>query len=101
MLERDIQRQILDYLTLRRIFHYRQNSGGLESKAGHFVRFGTPGAPDIICVIAGQYVGIEVKAPKGKLSPLQEAFGKELEAAGGRYIVARSLEDVIAAVDKQ
>jgi hypothetical protein len=30
----------------------------------------------------------------GKLSPEQEQLGKEIEANGGRYIVARSIDDV-------
>ena len=97
MLERDIQRQILDYLALRRVFHYRQNSGALKAEKGGFVRFGTPGAPDIVCVIEGQYVGIEVKNEKGRLSSLQEGFRDSLVAAGGKYLVARCLEDVINA----
>jgi hypothetical protein len=96
-LERDIQRQILDYLALKRVFHYRQNSGALKTEAGGFVRFGTAGSPDIVCVIAGQYVGIEVKNNKGRLSPLQESFAAGLQAAGGKYLVARCLEDVINA----
>jgi hypothetical protein len=41
-----------------------QNSGAFDNGKGGFYRFGALGAPDIICVIAGQYVGIEVKAPK-------------------------------------
>jgi hypothetical protein len=99
MKESDVQRQILDYLALKGIFHYRQNSGGLggEHKGKKwFVRFGAVGAPDIICVIAGQYVGIEVKAPKGKQSDHQKEFQRKLEMAGGRYILTYSLDDVIS-----
>lgn len=101
MKESEIQKQILDYLTLKRIFHYRQNSGGLGGEHNGkkwFVRFGAVGAPDIICVVAGQYVGIEVKAPKGKQSEHQKAFQGALEAAGGRYVLAYSLDDVLNAV---
>jgi hypothetical protein len=103
MKESDVQRQILDYLALKRIFHYRQNSGAFAipetaSRARRFFRAGTLGAPDIICVIRGQYVGIEVKAPKGKMSEHQKAFQQALEAAGGRYVLAYSLEDVVTAI---
>jgi hypothetical protein len=94
--ESDIQRQILDYLALKRIFHYRNNSGAFKDTAGHFYRFGALGSPDIICVIAGQYVGIEVKAPKGKQSDHQKEFQAKLESAGGKYILAYSLDGVIA-----
>jgi hypothetical protein len=51
-------------------------------------------------VINGQYVGIEVKAPKGKQSEHQKEFQRKLEAAGGRYILAYSLDDVISELTK-
>jgi hypothetical protein len=53
-----LQRQILDYLALKGIFHYRNNSGAFDNGRGGFYRFGTKGSPDIICVIEGQYIGI-------------------------------------------
>jgi hypothetical protein len=56
------------------------------------------GAPDTICVIDGQFVGIEVKAPKGKQNDHQKDFERNLVAAGGKYILAFSLEDVIESV---
>jgi hypothetical protein len=63
-----------------------------------FMKFGAVGSPDIICVIKGQYVGIEVKSPNGKQTDNQKDFQNRLEMAGGRYILARSLEDVINAL---
>jgi len=48
--EHEIQKAILDYLAAKHIFHYRQNTGGAKFK-GHYVRFGVPGAPDIVAVI--------------------------------------------------
>jgi hypothetical protein len=35
------------------------------------------GVPDIIVLKAGRFIGIEVKAPKGNLSPDQAEFGQE------------------------
>jgi hypothetical protein len=55
--ESEIQNQILDYLALKRIFHYRTTSGAFKRDDGRFYRLGATGSPDIICVIAGQYVG--------------------------------------------
>ena len=98
MKESEIQKQILDYLTLKRVFHYRNNSGAMQGEhkgKKWFMRFGALGSPDIIAVVGGQFIGIEVKAPKGKQSDHQKEFQKNLEAAGGRYILAYSLEDVI------
>lgn len=98
MKESELQRQILGYLALKGIFHYRNNSGAFKREDGHFYRFGALGAPDIICVIGGQYFGIEVKAPTGKQSDHQKAFQAALEAAGGRYVLAFDLDDVINAL---
>jgi len=96
MKESELQSTILEYLALKRIFHYRQNSGAFKTEIGHFVRFGAKGAPDIVCVVNGQYVGIECKAPKGRQSDHQKEFQRQLEAAGGRYILAYSVDDVIS-----
>ena len=41
-------------------------------------------------------IGIEVKRRGGKLSDEQHAFGEALRAAGGIYIVAFSIDDVLA-----
>jgi hypothetical protein len=77
------------------LFHYRNNSGAFVDSQKHFYRFGATGSPDIICVIKGQYVGIEVKAPKGKQSEYQKEFQRKLEEAGGQYILAYDLEDIL------
>ena len=97
MKESDIQRSILDYLAMRRHFFFRCNTGAYKTEHGSFIRFGSKGAADIFVCANGRMIGIEVKTASGKLSPDQEAFGKALEAAGGIYIVARSIDDVQAA----
>ena len=65
---------ILDYLALKRIFHYRNNSGAFVDLKKHSYGFGALGSPDIICFINRQYVGIEVKASKGKQSSIRRRF---------------------------
>jgi hypothetical protein len=50
--------------------------------------------PDILAVINGQFVGFEVKTPRGKQSPDQLIFQRRLERNGGKYHLVRSLEDV-------
>lgn len=95
--EHEIQKQILDWLTIKRIFHWRNNSGAMRSVykgKSRFMRFGAVGSPDIIAIDAGYIFGIEVKGPDGKLSENQRAFGEAFERAGGRYIVAYKIEDV-------
>jgi hypothetical protein len=102
--EADLQRTILDYLTVHRIFHWRNNSGAV--KAGNrFIRYGCVGSPDIFVVTTRhsgcccQLYGIEVKGPKGKQSVAQLEFERSFKQAGGRYILARKLEDVSALLE--
>ncbi len=96
--EKATQAAILDYLALKRIFHWRNNTGTFKPESGGFYRFGTPGSPDIFVVLppAGQLMGIEVKDVKGRLNENQVSFKERLEAAGGIYLLARTLDDVMA-----
>lgn len=48
----------------------------------------------------GRYVAIETKSAKGVLSQDQQNFRAAVERVGGLYIVARSLDDVIQALNK-
>jgi len=95
--ERDVLRMCLEYLTAKRIFHYRNNTGAVKTEKS-FVRFGTPGSPDIVAVVDGNYIGIECKGSDGKQSELQKIFQSNLERAGGIYVLVRTLEDLIAVV---
>jgi hypothetical protein len=100
--EKEVQRQCLDLLALRGVFHFRNNSGafgGSHKGKRWFVRFGAVGAPDIVAVIGGVFVGIEVKGPRGKLSEDQEAFGRNLTDAGGVYVVVRDVAHLAAVLD--
>lgn len=49
---------------------------------------------DLIAIKGGKVLFIEVKTMRGKQSPYQEQFQREIEQAGGTYILARSVEDV-------
>lgn len=45
--------------------------------------FTKSGVPDLLCSIKGRFVGIEVKAEKGKPSPLQIYNKEQIEKSGG------------------
>ncbi len=53
------------------------------------------GMSDLVCIKDGRVVFLEIKATKGKQSDKQIKFQAEIEFYGGRYLVARSLEDVM------
>jgi hypothetical protein len=84
--ETALKPQIKDYPDLKGVFHFPIMQG-LGAK---------PGLPDRVAVKDGHFMGIEIKAPNGRLSEHQKRFRDELVAAGGTYVEARSLEDVMA-----
>ena len=94
--ENKIQKQILEYLLALGLSAWRNNSAGIK-KGSRFIRCGIKGSADIIAVLPpnGRFLGVEVKGPGEKQSNDQETWQEELEAAGGLYILAWSLEDVI------
>ncbi len=50
--------------------------------------FGKSGIPDIIAVVNGRFVGVEVKADKTKKpTQLQLQCGKQIRAAGGYWFL--------------
>ena len=55
---------------------------------------GSKGMPDINVIYHGNYYGVELKTKTGRLSVIQEAEREKILAAGGRYVVPRSVEDV-------
>ena len=73
----------------------RMNSGAARIGA-RFVRFGWPGCPDVLGQLKdGRLLGVEVKAPTGKLRPEQGLFLARIRGAGGVAFVARDLRDVL------
>ena len=73
----------------------RQNSGA--AKVGkRFIRFGWTGCPDVLGQLKdGRFLGVEVKAAKGRASPEQVAFLERIRGAGGVGFIARDLRDVV------
>jgi len=85
MKEADITRSIRKLLNEFGVFHWKQHQG-LGS---------TPGIPDIIGIYQGRLIGIEVKAPGGRLSEAQEKVINQINKAGGVAFTAHGIEDVI------
>lgn len=49
--------------------------------------FGTAGVPDFVCCVKGRFIGVEAKAGRGKLSPLQSAVLDSIIKADGLAFV--------------
>ena len=97
--ESEVQKAILEWLAWKHVFFYRNNSGAFvlpetPTTKRRFFKAGAVGSPDIVCVIKGRYVGIECKRVGGKQSPAQAEFQRQLEAAGGVYVLAFSIDDI-------
>jgi len=57
--------------------------------------YGVRGAPDRMCWLAGRCVATEFKKPTGKLSEAQEGIRDKIKAAGGEYVVIRTLDQFV------
>lgn len=112
ILEKDVQRAIVDYLKAEKIPVFRMNSGdrfGEHNGKKWRIKGHEPGTPDLLAapsVTMGDAVGcsgfdvraylwIEVKRPGGKQSPEQKNFEKFCSEHDMLYLLADSVEKVI------
>jgi hypothetical protein len=97
-LERDILKQILDYLAAKQIFAFRLGTGTIVLPYGEKMRafkghnLGS-GAADIIVPPAGT-VWVECKSERGQQSRAQKEFEEMVERLGHKYILAHSIDDL-------
>jgi hypothetical protein len=97
--EKAIENSILSFLKLHGIFCFKvESQGTYDAKLGRYRMKHSIhrmlGVADIIAIIDGQFIAIEVKSASGRLSEHQKRFMFEVMRHGGRAIVARSVEDV-------
>lgn len=85
MKEKAIENKIKQYLKTVEDLYFFKEHGGL---------YGTAGVPDIICCYKGRFIALEVKAPDGKATALQDATIRRIIGAGGIARIVRSLEEV-------
>lgn len=80
---------------------FRMNTGALpDPRTGRLIRFGIPGMADILGILrpSGRFLAIEVKSAIGRQSTQQVAFQRMVESCGGLYVLARSVDDAVQAV---
>jgi len=97
--EGEIVAAVFEYLQLRGVFAWRNNTGAMVVKVPNgrdrFFRFGKKGSSDIIGILDdGRWLAIECKTAKGKASLDQLCFLAEIAKRGGVAFVARSIEEV-------
>jgi len=82
--EQDVLDQVREYLRFRGWFVVR-----------HHQSLGSPkGFPDLTALKNGETIYIECKTKHGRLTAAQTQFRQECERFGGRYLVARGIEDL-------
>lgn len=93
--ENDIQHDIMEYLLLRGFKVWRQNIGRTGG-----VNHGAKGMSDIGGILpGGKYLAVEVKRQDGKLTVEQRVFLDTVRELGGLAVVARSVADVVNAIN--
>lgn len=98
--EADVLRAVLATLELHpRVAWVARANSGLFEVQGRFIRAGFKGCSDIIGMLkGGRWLAIECKSDKGKLTADQQAFLDTVNGEGGFGFVARSVDDVMAAL---
>jgi hypothetical protein len=108
ILEKDIQRQICDYLAISGYFFWRQNNMPVwdKNRFRALPKYTPKGLPDIIMLSQGMFIGLEVKRPNRNTgdraskvasttsTPTQEEMKRKIISNGGYYSIVTSLEDV-------
>lgn len=93
-----ITRNIIRVINLTRgAVGYRINNVGVWDAAKGVHRAGNTerGLPDVIAILNGRFVGIEVKAGRDKMSDFQRQRKQEIEKAGGVHFECRSTDDFL------
>lgn len=92
--EADLQRKCIQLLRAAGLLPYRINAGVFGARK---VRSAPKGWPDLCFLLPpfGTFIGIEVKSPGGEQSGDQAVIQAEIEGAGGRYAIVRSVDDLM------
>lgn len=100
-LEKDIQREVCEWLDKNGYMFWRSNNipvygmnNGGKMTFRKLPKYTPRGIPDIMVVFEGRFIGIEVKRSGAKLRPEQITFKEKMEANGGYYAVVTSVEEL-------
>ena len=83
--EREILRQVRDYLRVKGWFVYRNH----QSLGSH------KGLADLTAIKGSHAIWIEIKKSKAELSKHQELFANDIREHGGLYLTIHSLEEIM------
>lgn len=94
----------LKYPKLKNILFAIPNGGRRDAVTGAKLKDegATSGVSDLILLCSNRLYGalcIEMKTPKGVQQPSQKEWQKEIEAMGNKYIICRSLDEFMKAIN--
>lgn len=96
LLERKIQKEIIEMLKEKNIFHRRIEGSGkithTSKDSATLTSSSQKGMADIIACLKGWFIAIEVKKPKGYVDPFQANFLSNLMSEGGKAVIATDAE---------
>jgi len=102
--ESDIQKAIKDYLLLIGAVVVKHRNVGIRKPDGGFIPVARDeiGAADLVACVPpnGKYLAVECKNEKGKPTPAQLDFLERVKTKGGIAVLARSIDDVRDALQK-
>ena len=100
-LESETQREICDYLALQGYFFWRSNNVPVYARSGDGVmrfrklpKYTPKGLPDIMCLVQGHFVALEVKREGCKQTPEQVLMQLDIENNFGYYYTVYGVEDI-------
>lgn len=99
LLEKDIQRQVIEWLNYHNFYAFRFNSGMIstgEGKTKRMVKLGEVGMPDVLAVKQGQFYGFEIKRPGKEPTFLQNLAHEKLRNYGAKVYTIHSVEELMA-----
>jgi hypothetical protein len=87
----------LSWLAVHKIAAWSMNVGAFKTERGGFFRAAFPGCSDILGILAprGRFLAVECKTGRGRLTDDQRAFQRVVEGAGGVFVEARSVDDLV------
>lgn len=99
-LESQVQREIeLAIGAMPGVLCLRNNVGRMQDVRGRWVAYGLgDGSPDLVCIVDGRCVGLEVKRPGVRAEPHQARCHDRWRAFGAFVAVVTSAEEALAAI---
>lgn len=93
---------LYDLIEVRGAAAYRINNVGIwDAKRGVYRKGGTvKGIPDIIGVLDGRFIGIEIKYGTDRQSADQKVVEAEIQSAGGVYFIAKTYLDYLSKINE-